>query len=152
MFEKKETGVLYIHSAVKAVIRRQDKFLVVRQVVGNIEVWDLPGGRCRFGETPYEALEREVKEETGLGCTYRTFGRRMVVLSFQGGRRSSYLPYFPVRTTVGRNTITQREWGGNHQRVSLGDEGRVLPRRVPSFASELKGIGGRIEVELVILY
>lgn len=28
--------------------------------------WDLPGGTIEFGEKPYEALEREIEEETGI--------------------------------------------------------------------------------------
>jgi 8-oxo-dGTP pyrophosphatase MutT (NUDIX family) len=57
---------MHVHSAVKALIRHGDRYLFVRQDVDGTLVWDLPGGRIQFGENPYEALLREVKEETTL--------------------------------------------------------------------------------------
>jgi 8-oxo-dGTP diphosphatase len=53
-----------VYPAVKAVIDKGGKFLVLKdRETGN---WTLPGGRVEFGETPEQALKREVKEETGM--------------------------------------------------------------------------------------
>lgn len=52
--------------AVKAIIKKESKFLIVRQRVGNEDFWDLPGGKVEYRESPYEALKREVREEVGL--------------------------------------------------------------------------------------
>lgn len=55
-----------VRAAVKAVIVKDHKFLIVKQSLKNKEIWDLPGGKIEYGETPYEALHREIKEEVSL--------------------------------------------------------------------------------------
>jgi len=53
------------HIGVKAIIRNpQNKILVIKRV--DRDSWDLPGGRIQEDENVYDALRREVKEETGL--------------------------------------------------------------------------------------
>lgn len=55
--------------AVKALLFNQGKFLLVKRsdkARGEHHYWELPGGRMEFGETPENALQRELMEETGL--------------------------------------------------------------------------------------
>ena len=57
--------------AVKALLFDQDKFLLVKRsdkARGEHHYWELPGGRMEFGETPENALQRELMEETGLSA------------------------------------------------------------------------------------
>jgi len=35
----------------------------------DVDMWNLPGGRVESGETPWEAVVREVREETGFEVT-----------------------------------------------------------------------------------
>ena len=49
--------------SVKGVLVRRGRVLVLRNDRGE---WELPGGRLDDGETPEEALRREISEETGL--------------------------------------------------------------------------------------
>lgn len=53
-------------SSVKALLRHEGKFLMLKEVLHKGDIWDLPGGKIEYGEAPEEALHREVKEELGL--------------------------------------------------------------------------------------
>ncbi len=55
-----------VYSAVKALIKSDDKFLIIEQEFDGRRYFDLPGGKVEYGESPYETLIREVKEETSL--------------------------------------------------------------------------------------
>lgn len=58
-----------MYLAVKAIIEKEGKILIIKRAGSEDcfkEMWDIPGGGMKFGETPEEALKREVKEETNL--------------------------------------------------------------------------------------
>ena len=49
---------------VAAVIRRGDKIFATQRGYGDFkDRWEFPGGKMEKGETPQEALEREIREE-----------------------------------------------------------------------------------------
>jgi len=54
----------------KAVLKREGKYLILKREP-NTKVypntWDFPGGRLELLESLSDGLEREVREETGLG-------------------------------------------------------------------------------------
>jgi 8-oxo-dGTP diphosphatase len=57
-----------------AVFDGEGRILCVRRAYGP-KTWTTPGGRVEVGESPIEALEREVKEETGYSVqTKRLLG------------------------------------------------------------------------------
>jgi 8-oxo-dGTP diphosphatase len=52
-----------VYPSMKALIIEGDKFLLV---LNDESKWEYPGGKVDYGETPHEALYREVKEEIGI--------------------------------------------------------------------------------------
>ena len=55
------------HFDAYGIIVKGQEVLLVKKTRGPHEgLWDLPGGKIEFGETPDTALVREVMEETGL--------------------------------------------------------------------------------------
>lgn len=51
---------------VSAILRWRGRILLLRHEKGDDEVWLLPGGGVRTGESLVRALQRELWEETGL--------------------------------------------------------------------------------------
>jgi ADP-ribose pyrophosphatase YjhB (NUDIX family) len=69
MTQKKQTITLEVGT--KALLQNQEgKFLFVQRAKPYYgekkKSWDIPGGRINHGETQVEALQREIREETGL--------------------------------------------------------------------------------------
>lgn len=57
------------HITVKGIVVFQNKVLLMkrsRPSSDGLGYWELPGGGLEYGETPNQALLRELKEETGL--------------------------------------------------------------------------------------
>ena len=53
--------------AVGAIVFKNDKVLLVRRAKAPSEdLWAIPGGKVRLGESLKKAAEREIKEETGI--------------------------------------------------------------------------------------
>ena len=51
-------------TVVAAVIKKQNKVFVTQRGYGEFkDGWEFPGGKIEQGETPQEALKREIKEE-----------------------------------------------------------------------------------------
>ncbi|MBL4931708.1 NUDIX hydrolase [Clostridium paridis] len=55
-----------IYFATKALIIKDNKFLAVHKSSVDHNLFELPGGRLEYGETPEETLDREIKEELSL--------------------------------------------------------------------------------------
>lgn len=57
------------HITVKGIVILDNKILLLKRVkpsTDGLGFWELPGGGLEYGETPNQALIRELKEETGL--------------------------------------------------------------------------------------
>jgi 8-oxo-dGTP diphosphatase len=71
-----------------ALLDERGWLLLVRR--RDVDLWEMPGGRVEPGESPMEAIRREVAEETGLDVEvrrlvglYRRPSRDLLVLQFE---------------------------------------------------------------------
>lgn len=61
-------------SVVAAIIVRDDKILATQRGYGDLEGgWEFPGGKIEPGETPEEALVREIHEELQANITIERY-------------------------------------------------------------------------------
>ena len=59
---------------VAAVIRKEDKVFATQRGYGNYkDWWEFPGGKIEEGESPEEALKREIREELDIDLEITAF-------------------------------------------------------------------------------
>ena len=59
---------------VAAIIRKGDKIFATQRGYGDWkDWWEFPGGKMELGETPEEALKREIKEELSADISVEEF-------------------------------------------------------------------------------
>lgn len=84
---------LLLLPGVTAVIREDDRFFLARQ--RDTERWSLIGGGIEPGETPHEAVAREVLEELGvtpkLGTIVGVYGGTPLETVYPNGDRVAYV-------------------------------------------------------------
>ncbi|MBE6154106.1 MAG: NUDIX domain-containing protein [Firmicutes bacterium] len=73
------------HLGAYALIIKDEKILLIKKHGGPYDgTLDLPGGTIEFGETPVEALKRELKEEVGIEAKeYELFDADSVAFDWQ---------------------------------------------------------------------
>ena len=59
---------------VAAIIRKKDKIFATQRGFGDFkDYWEFPGGKMEAGETPEEALKREIREELSTDISVDKF-------------------------------------------------------------------------------
>lgn len=89
--------VLPVLDVVAGVIWRHGRFLAARRVEGKDMggFWEFPGGKIESGETPEQALFRELAEELGIGVRRAEFWQ-CVEPGSSAGDRNIRLHFFHV--------------------------------------------------------
>lgn len=72
----KQQKTIYVFDGI--VFDKQGRILIDRRVGDDLDsvndLWEVPGGKLEFGETPEQAIEREILEEIG----YKVKARKLI--------------------------------------------------------------------------
>jgi len=154
------TGALRIREAVRAVVvDPDDRFLLVRWILGGLNVWGTPGGGIEPDEDVEAALRRELDEELGIGAT-ATIGPqiwdRVHLVPFLDGRwdgqhdrcflvrteRFEPRPALSVEQLEAEHLVQLRWWGVDELMAFRPTaEEFFAPRRLPQLAADLAAHG-----------
>ena len=84
---------LLLHPGVAAVIQDKSNRLLLQEK--HKEAWSLPAGAIELGESPREAIIREVREETGYDATVKSiidvFGGKTFRYTYPNGGQVAYV-------------------------------------------------------------
>lgn len=122
---------------VAALMRRQGKVLVGQRPEGAslAGTWEFPGGKIELGESPEEALKRELKEELGIDAE---IGDLKFAASHTYGKTGILFLFFEVKYWKGSvktqqhldlKWVTPKELGGLD-----------LPEANSKFLSQIMGV------------
>ena len=106
-----------------AVIRRDRRlYLVKRPPGGDLgDCWELPGGKCDTGESPEQALHRELEEELGIDAeVHQAVGRS----AFEHNGRRFELIAFRVTADVDSAELCEHvcaRWFSREEALALED-------------------------------
>ena len=92
---------------VAAVIRKEDKILATQRGYGDYrDWWEFPGGKVEAGETPEEALVREIREELDAEVTVDSF---LTTVEYDYPAFHISMDCFWCSVAEGKITLTEHE-------------------------------------------
>ena len=121
----KENGSVYQRTAVRGIIERDGKYLVIHSKYGD---YKFPGGGSKEGESHIETLAREVAEETGYRLLSDSPEAAFHVKELRKGDpedkmdMDSYYYYCQVEEMPGQRNLDDYEQEYDYQVVWLGLE------------------------------
>lgn len=107
---------------VAALIEKEGKILVGQRKKNDRHglKWEFPGGKVEFGESPHEALERELKEELGI---HAVIGEEVIRYEYSYGGKPPILLIFK----------RVREYAGDPYCFEFEEIRWVEPQEMPDF-------------------
>ncbi len=107
---------------VAALIEKEGKILVGQRKKNDRHglKWEFPGGKVEFGESPHEALVRELREELGIDAV---IGEEVIRYEYSYGGKPPILLIFK----------RVREYEGNPYSYEFEEIRWVEPQEMPGF-------------------
>ena len=115
---------------VAAIIVQDNKVLACRRAPHKSSpgLWEFPGGKVDFGEDPFTALEREIREELNLACEPQTiFDVSETALEGQVIRLESIVCFFVNNPELSSTDHDEFLWCEKSQLLSLAWAAPDLP-------------------------